>query len=167
MKWGDELTPEQLPADDTPILFRFEPQVINQLRLRLQPGSEAPRLAVLYAGKLLVFEQGVQGDYTPLPFGRISNVVSGVSEGGEFLGRIITGAGSASDAVFANLTKEWVREQLDPFLAISHERPFFFAWSPTDYPEEVGYAWLDNNAQPAFNIHGYAAVQLNMTGIVA
>lgn len=162
-----ELVEEQMLADDAPVIFRFTPQALESIRLRMQPGSEPPEAAVLYVGKLLVFEQGVQGDYTPLPFGRVTNIVSGVSEAGDFLGRITTGASSQSDARFANLTPAWIRARLDPFLEVSADIPFFFAWSPDAYPEEVGFAWLENNAQPAFNIDGYGSVDLNMTGVLA
>jgi hypothetical protein len=29
--------------------------------------------------------------------------------------------------------------------------PFFFAWSPLTYPDEVGYAWVTNDPQPQIN----------------
>jgi hypothetical protein len=163
-----ELVEEVLLADDKPVVFRFTPAVYAGVRLRLQSSGETPpEAAVLYVGKLLVFEQGVQGDYTPLPFGRVATVVSGVAEAGDFLGRIITSSRSESQASFANLTPAWMRERLDPFLEVSAEQPFFFSWSPEAFPTEVGFAWLENNAQPAFNIDGYGSVQFNMTGILA
>lgn len=161
-----ELVAEQMFSDDAPIIFRFTPQALETIRVRLQPGSEAPEAAVVYVGKLLVFQRGVQGDYTPLPFGRSAEIASGVSEGGDFLGRIITGSSAKSDAVFNQLTPAWIRAKLDPFLEVSDEIPFFFAWSPDAYPDEVGFAWLENNAQPAFNIDGYGSVAFNMTGIL-
>lgn len=163
-----ELVEEQLLADDGPVIFRFTPAVYASLRLRLQVSSLQipPEAAVFYVGKLVVFEQGVQGDYTPLPFGRVANVVNGRSERGDFLGRIVVGAHTESQANFANLTPAWVRTHLEPFLEVSAETPFFFAWSPDAYPYEVGFAWLENDPQPAFNIDGYTSIQFNMTGIV-
>lgn len=165
-----ELVEEHILADDTPVLFRFTPGIYAAVRVKIQAGAdstEAPEVAVLFVGKLLVFERGVQGDYTPLHFGRVATVVSGVAEAGDFLGRIITSARSESSASFIGLSPDWVRETLDPFLEVSAEQPFFFSWSPTDYPDEVGFAWLENNAQPSFTLEGYANIQLSMTGILA
>src|SRR5690606_28851750 len=53
-----ELVPDVLLPDDGPVLFRFEPQPLIAVRIRMQPGNAAPTAAVMYAGKLLVCERG-------------------------------------------------------------------------------------------------------------
>lgn len=167
----DEVVAPITPTDDAPLILRFvsqegSPFPIEALRLRLQPGSEAPEAAVLFVGKSLVFERGVIGDFTPLPMGRIANVVTGRSEMGDFLGRIVTGSHLESSARFAQLTPTWVREYLDPFLAVQHEQPFFFAWQPEDFPSEVGFAWLRGDPRPSFDADGFVAIDFEMSGIV-
>lgn len=169
--WDPVTTPVILP-DDGPVIFRFlpqntvSPQTVFGVRLRIEPGTGTPQAAVLFTGKSLVFERGVQGSYTPLPFGRNHNVVTGRSESGHFLGRIITESRLISQASFRNLTPSWVRQYLDPFLDASAAQPFFFAWSPEEYPLETGFAWLENDPQLSFDIDGYAEVQFQMAGVV-
>jgi hypothetical protein len=173
--WDEVIAPQVLP-DDAPVIFRFLPQntdspgTISGVRLRLQPDPNspavAPEAAVLFVGKSLVFERGMQGTYTPLPFGRTVNVISGRAESGDFLGRIVTGSKSESSATFRGLTPAWVRATLDPFLEAAAEQPFFFAWSPDAFPLETGFAWLDNDPQPGFDLDGYVEIDFQMTGIV-
>lgn len=173
--WVEVTTPQTLD-DDAPVIFRFaatgdSPPAFTAVRLRIQPVSEAPvntpQAAVLYVGKSLVFERGVQGTYTPLPFGRVFEVSSGRSENSNFLGRVITGERQESSASFLGLSPTWVRTYLDPFLDVSGDRPFFFAWSPLVFPDETGFAWLRNDPQPGFDLDGYVSIDFDMTGIVS
>lgn len=161
-----QLTPPTIPSDDAPLIFRFTPQSFSQLRIVLESGSEAPTAAVVYAGKLLVFEHGIQGDYTPLPFARTHNIITGRSENGNYLGRIQTRSSLESNASIQFLTPPFYRAEVDPFLAVQADTPFFFAWAPDDFPEEVSFAWLTNDPMPQFDENGFVGLQFDMTGIV-
>lgn len=67
-----ELVAEQIPADDTTLLFRWEPVTLVGVRMVLAPGSVEPQGGVMYVGKLLVFERGVQA-HMPITYGRQRN----------------------------------------------------------------------------------------------
>jgi hypothetical protein len=159
---GDEL----IPADDRPIMWRFPLTAPEQIRLRMRAGSALPRLAVPFCGRLTVCEVGIQVGYTPLPYGRVSNVVTGRSESGNFLGRITTGRSLQSTANLAFLPPDWARAELDPFLEAAIDQPFFFAWDPENFPKEVGLAWLMNDPQPDIHLlTGHMQVTLEMGGV--
>src|SRR5690606_13427295 len=53
----EELVQEQLLGDDSPAIFRYEPQALNTVEVRLASGNDIPRCAVLYCGKLLVLQR--------------------------------------------------------------------------------------------------------------
>jgi hypothetical protein len=158
--WTANFTPPVAPAewtrlvqdvilpDDGPALFRFVPQTLSQIRIRLQDGNAPAQIAVVYCGLLLVMERGLYDGHTPLTYARKVEVTNGRSERGQFLGRIVTGESLASAAAFTLLTPAWFRASMDPFLIAAKERPFFFAWRPQTYPREVGYAWLVNDPVP-------------------
>jgi hypothetical protein len=160
-------SPPDLFDDDAPIIFRFAPGAKNTIRIRLTAGTATPRVAVIYVGKLTIFERGTQGGYTPLTYGLVNNVVNGESESGNFLGRIVTGARVESTASFKWLSPTWYRQNLAPFVAASVNNPFFFAWEPVDYPLETGYAWLATDPKPIIDLIGYFHIDLEMTGIVS
>lgn len=188
--WAEAIPPTALAGDD-PAMFLFTarepgaslPTVAanfvaglyayeastyanGHLRLRIQSGTEAARIAVMYVGRALVMERRIYAGHTPLPLGREVSVANGVSESGRFLGRVVSRETRASAAPFRLLSPAWVREHLDPFLAAAKTRPFFFAWRPSSYPREVGYAWLTNDPKPVPETpSNLMAVELQMGGI--
>lgn len=142
------ISPLILPADDSPLLFRFSPLASTQFTVTLLAGLAAPRAAVLYAGKLLIMQKRLYAGHVPLPQGRRATISNGMSESGNFLGRVVLGAWRETTASFRLITPDWHRANTDPFFARQKKTPFFFAWRPASYPREVGYGWLTNDPQP-------------------
>jgi hypothetical protein len=159
------------PSTDAPLVIMFgevEAQAGDrgQVRIRLQsPGTVAMEIAVLYVGYATPLEEGIQAEHTPLPLATVHDVFTGQTENGSFVGRVQIGQWQESTASIANMSTDWARDNLLPFLAAAAEYPFFWAWSPESYPEEVSYAWLSNDPQLVFDIDGYVAVDLGMKGI--
>jgi hypothetical protein len=137
--WTEIVPAVMLPGDDAPIMWRFAKSPYAALRIRLQAGVAAPRAAVVYAGKLLVGERRIYVPHTPLPHARRTRATNGMSESGKFTGRIVTGAWRETVIPFRLISPGWYRQNMDPFLAVAAETPFFFAWRPTSYPQEIGY----------------------------
>ncbi|MGF7161290.1 hypothetical protein FHS85_002925 [Rhodoligotrophos appendicifer] len=167
----EELVEDVLLPDDGPVIFRFEPQPLLQVRLRMQAGDLPPQAAVLYLGSLLVMERSfdIESPFTPLPFGMARDIVTGRSESGNFLGRIVTGGRSESFVSFSHLTPAWYRASFHPFMQVSKSTPFFFAWAPQSYPREVGYAWIspEGNPQPLLDpVTRRFGITLPMEGIL-
>lgn len=164
-----ELIAEFIPADDTPILLRFTKASYEQLRVKLAPGTEAPRAAAVSCGELLVMERGIEVDapYVPINFGRRSEIVNGRSTAGNFLGRILLGRDTAGQASFRHLTNAFYRASVAPFVVASETLPFFFALKPTEYPNDVGYAWMTNDPQPEFDLQtGRVGISFEFEGVV-
>ncbi len=160
-----EVFPAYLPADDKPLLLRFTGVASpTGVRVKLVPDGTEPSAAVLYIGKLLVMERGVQPGHTPLPYALSRNIVSGRSVSGEYLGRIEHGAALKSSANFRFLTADFVREELNPFL--EDGGPFFFVWQPEEYPDEVGYAWCANDPIPTIShLSNFSDVTLELEAL--
>lgn len=155
-------------TDDGPLIIRIPPAVYSQLRLYLLEGSTFPQAAVVYAGRLLVLERGIRVDVThvPIPYGRRTRIVNGMSESGNFLGRLVLSESRESRAEFFAFTPTFYRNNIDPFLIAAQEFPFFWSWAPTDYPLETGYSWLTADAQPQVSPdHRRIALTLDMAGI--
>lgn len=156
-----------LPGDDSPLLFRFTKDQYDGVRLVLSPGSAVPQMAVLYVGELLALQRRIYVGHTPINYGIQSNVVVGRAERGHYLGRVITGQHTETSVDLQNLTPAWYRANMHPFVLAAQERPFFFAWRPSTYPLEVGYAWLTSDPIPKNQLpNGMMQVQLDMSGIV-
>ncbi len=166
--WVEVLEPFT-PGSDTPLLLWFEDGFAAGVRVKLvsDPVTPvAPEAAVLYAGHATVMEKGVQAGHVPLPYGRSRSIVTGLNTKGAFLGRIIVGGTLRSEATMINLTPAWYRSELDAFAEASAETPFFWAWRPTQYPDEVGYAWLTSELVPnPAQKNGRINVTFQMEGI--
>lgn len=138
------LTQEILPADNRPIMFRYTRTSYRALRIAITniPADKVASIAVVYCGDLLVCERKVQASFTPLNYGRKPDVMSGMSDRGQFLGRLIVGSSQQSSCNLSFMSPDWYREFFDPFIENAQTEPFFFAWAPVSYPQEVGYAWF-------------------------
>jgi hypothetical protein len=161
-----ELVQEVLLPNDAPALFRFSEQAPTNVRLSLGSGDAAASIAVLYVGKLLTLQRRIYVGHVPMPYGRSATVVNGKSEGGDYLGRIITSEQTGTAVSLQNITPAWYRAEMDPFIKASKDTPFFFAWRPADYPQEIGFAWMTNDPQPKNQRpNGMMQIDLQMTGI--
>ena len=159
-----ELVEQYQPADDGPVLARFLPITLIGLRLKLDPSSTIPRVAVLKAGALIVL-QGLPPGHQPIPFARSQNMASHRGQGGDYLGSVVTSASLSSSIAQRNLDPAWYRAQLEPFRRAQPE-PFFFAWAPQHHPAEVGYCWVTNDPVPSVNqTTGLIDIEFGIGGI--
>jgi hypothetical protein len=163
-----EIVAEVMLADDTPLLMRYAAESYHSVRLKMASGNAAPQAAVVYVGRLLVCQRRIYVGHTPIPFGRRTQVVSGMSESGNYLGRIITGGSLASSVSFENLTPAWYRANFDPFFLAARSVPFFWGWRPQQYPREAGFAWLTNDPAPSNSrANGMMSVEFEIGGVSA
>jgi hypothetical protein len=165
-----EVVADTLLPDDSPVIFRFTPQAVHAVRVRLQPSLATipvdPEAGVLYVGKLLILQRRIYVGHTPITLGRQTTIITGRSESGNFLGRIQTGEQRSTSVDLQNLTPAWYRAFFDPFVLAAQLAPFFFGWRPLDYPNESGFAWLTEEPQPSNSRpNGMMSVSLKMNGV--
>jgi hypothetical protein len=121
---------------------------------------------VVYCGKLLVLQRRIYVGHTPGNYGRTSKVINAKSENGSFLGRIVLNEMTKTSVALENLTPDWYRTYFDPFVTAAREDPFFWAWRPSSYPAECGYAWLTNDPKPNNSLpNGMMQVSFEISGI--
>jgi hypothetical protein len=165
--WVEVISPF-IPSDNAALIFRFASQVAYGVRVKLASSSSVPQAAVMYVGKLLSSTQRVYVGHSPITLNRQVEVVSGLSESGNYLGRIVTGSNLTTSVSLTHLKPDWYRVYFDPFVREAETVPFFFAWRPLQYPKETSFAWLTNNPQPSNMLpNGMMQVSLEMSGVAA
>jgi hypothetical protein len=162
----NELVQDVILPNDGPAIFRFTPQALSAIRIRMQPGNEAPTIAVVYVGKLLVLPRRIYVGHTPMQYNRQATVVNGRSESGNFLGRIVLNETLSLNVEMSNIDPDFYREEIDPFFVAAVEAPFFWGWRPGDYPYESGFAWMTadskmSNQRP----NGFVQISFQAEGI--
>jgi len=163
-----ELVGPTILPNNEPALFRFTEQALDTITVNLGAGAGAiPQISVVYAGKLLVLPRKLYQGFAPINYGRIAKVTNGRSEAGHFLGRIVLQEFVKDTVPLSLIDPAYFRNNISEFLIDSKARPFFFAWRPQSYPDEIGYAHMTNDPVPVNEApHGLVAMQMEMTGIV-
>lgn len=162
----------QMPADDEPLLFQFTEQSLAQIVIKLAEGDEAARAGVVYAGKMLHMERGVEinDDFAVPRFARRTEFAAPRSERGDYQGRIVTSQFiEGVEHSYAHLTADFFRDQLDPFIAAAQQNtPFFYAMrADNGVGWDVAYAWLTDDPMPLKSpVTGRYKIELKMGGIV-
>ena len=142
--------PGAVLADDAPVMLLFPAGYYASVRLRIVPNGIAPSAAVLYVGQILRMQRGVQPGFVPLRDAAVPDTVEGLSESGEFLGAIVNSQSRSTSVDFKALERDWYNANVRPFVIEGNrKRPFFFAWNPEQYPDDVGFCWFSSsNVRP-------------------
>lgn len=160
------LVEEQMPSNDAPLMFRFTRQSLLAVRVHLAAGDGAPQIAVVYVGNLLTLQRRIYVGHTPITMGRQNRYQTSGSESGQYVGSILIAESRATSISMKNLTPDWYRTYFEPFLSTQKRTPFFFAWRPQDYPDEVGYVWMTTDPRPLNALsNGMMAVDMAVEGI--
>lgn len=163
--WTTIAGPIVAPNDYT-VIHEFDTVTDQYFQIQITAAtSEAPEIGVLYLGEILRMPRRVYVGYTPFSLAKQSTVSNGFSESGQFLGRIKRREVYENPITFDNLTATFVHG-LREFFAAAEEYPFFFAWRPDAYPDEVGFCWFTSdprsqNAAP----NGDMQISIDMRGI--
>lgn len=153
-----------IPPDDEPLLIAFERATHTSYRLVMGSGEGPAQIAVCYLGNLLALQRRIYVGHTPITYGRSENMTTGTSDSGEFLGRIFVNEHRQSSITQENITPEFYREDMRPW--VESRNPFFFAWRPLSYPREVGYCWRTGAANPVNQRpNGMMSLSMNVQGI--
>ena len=163
LAWTDVVTHE--PVDNGPILFLFAPVAARYWRLLIDGGSPQ-HVGVIQLGQVLAMPRPIYGGLSPLALSRATTIQPQRSEQGQFLGRSVIRGGLRGELSWRHLSAAWYRTTFDPFVASALVRPFFLAWRPATFPEDVGYVWTGADIVPSnMGVRGLMQVSLPVEGL--
>lgn len=158
------LVADLVPGDDTPILGLFEAGYYVQLKFELEPDAVEPQAAVIYIGKALIMPRSTPVGFVPLPDALSRETLTGIAGNGDFLGDVVVSERLNTTVDFRTLDGDWYRANMRTFVQAGI--PFFFCWSPTQYPDESGFAKFDGVPQGTVSQwRGEMDVSLRMIGL--
>lgn len=150
------------PDDDKPIVFLFVNQTINGIKLILT-GSDQASIGVLYAGEMLIMMRPIYGGHQPVRLNANDVFTPQISDSGQYLGRVLVRRGYKTSADFQHLKSDWYRQNFQPFVDAAKTRPYFWLWNPLEHPDDIVYAWTNNNIQPSnMGIRNLMSVSLDI-----
>lgn len=128
----------------------FEGYSVRRIRITVT-GTGDSEIGVIYAGVALQVQQSIYGGVSPIPLSRVTQYRNSRTESGEWIGRTIKSQGLTGQIKFDKLFDDWYREYFDPFVVSAIQKPFFFSWRPSDFPDEAVYCWTDSDIKPSNN----------------
>ena len=159
--------------NNEPLVMQFQQSDYVQIRVQISGGG-IRTAAIMYVGLLLTMERGikVEPDHASIWQAQKTDVVSGYSESGNFLGRLVRNQIFETKYEFSNVSDEFFGNDdglpLWVFLKfIAPNRPFFICFAPKDYGNAIGFVWLIDDPVPlqspitkrwsfALEVRGYA-----------
>lgn len=153
------------PGTDAPLMFLDDSVFKRYVRLTIEGVGDIPVIGVVYVGEVLKMQRSIYGGHSPMNLSRETELHRALSRRGKFLGQGFRSHGTVGDASFRHLTPDWYRENFDPFVKHARSKPFFFAWRPEDYPNEVAYALCPSDISPSnMGVHNFMEVSFRMRG---
>lgn len=154
-----------LPKDNRPVMLLYPTITARWWRFTLV-GSTIPRIGVIYIGQSLQMQRAIYGGHAPLTLNRSTTIYNQMSEAGQFTARSITRQGNGTSFAWKYLRAAWYREFFDPFVLAARRTPFFIAWRPDKFPDEVGYVWTSSDINPSnMGVKDYMEVSMSVSGV--
>lgn len=148
----DDVTYTQIidfvPGDNGAIMVLFDEVATRYIKIEINGSGDIPEIGVVYAGLALQMQRAIYQGHSPGNLSRSSTQRPQVTEGGQWIGRVVTRRGYQTSYNWSNLDADWYRENFEPFVKAAISRPWFIAWRPNKFPDEVLYAWTDDDIQP-------------------
>lgn len=138
---------ELVPANNNSAMILFAPVTTTQIRINITH-TTPPEIGVAYVGRVLEMERAFYGGHTPVTLSRQTRILSTRGRTGQFLGRSRIARGYATSYEWQNLRAAWYRQNFDPFVEHATVAPFFIAWNPLRFPDEVAYGWVNDDIAP-------------------
>ena len=152
------------PTNNDAIMGLFEPVTARYWRLTIT-FSQSPFIGSLYIGKVLEMQRAMYQGINPPKLSRLTEIRPNVSESGEWIGRSIIRKGYQTALQWNNLKAEWYRLNFDPFARSARSNPFFIAWRPDTFPDDVIYAWTSGDITPTNSgPKDFMSVSVNIEG---
>ncbi len=142
------------PTTNRPIMIVFDPVSFESFRIRITRNggstiTDIPGLGVFMIGEALVMQRGIYQGHSPITMSRKTKRLTNKTEGGQYAGNSIITEGVSTSFEWSNIEAGWVRAKFDPFIIHARSRPFFIAWRYSEFPNEVGFCWTDDDIRPS------------------
>jgi len=147
--WSDAGGGVHTPTDNTPIAFRVVTTGADAADWRFNvtglTASDPLYIGVAFFGNDLVIPQRLYQGFTPVIVPTEVQLQSNVSVGGNLLGSSVIAEGSTLSLGIDHLTPAFIRGALFKSFMTAFNRGggFFVAWRPSDYAQDIHYAWRD------------------------
>lgn len=153
------------PGNNSPIMLLFNTLTARYWRVSFSSTSPV-QVGTMYIGESLSMQRSIYGGVTPITMARQTEFANNQSETNQFLGRSVIREGLSFSLSWKHLTARWYRDYFEPFVLVARERPFFIAWKPDTFPDEISFCWTTDDIVPTnMGTLDYMEVTINCKGM--
>ena len=134
-------------------------------RFRIDSPGEASFFANLFLGEAQSLENGMPSPFSPANLNRDRKIMNNISEGGQFLGRILRSNGSKIRIPQRNITRTWIDANWDAIANHIELYPFYFLWNEENFPTEAAYCMAKKITYPKYQDNTFLMFDLDCTAI--
>lgn len=156
------------PGDNAPKMVAFGAQTSTKWRVVISCASVFS-IACIAFGPQLSLEYGMYLGWTPPPFGRKTQTVTSVADGGNFLGRSVVAKGVSSTIELQYASDTWMRSNWLAFVRHAEQKPFFFVPDIVKHPEDAVFCWVPDGGSipaPQQTQYGHMGASIPIQGLV-
>jgi hypothetical protein len=133
------LSPATAMTDNSAIMFIFAATSASRWRINITAGGTLAEIAVVKFGLALQLERPIFGGHAPILFSRQTVMKMNESETGEYLGRSKWRTYLETTYSWQNLSASWIGANWPSLQRAVETEPFFIAWRPSGYPDQVAF----------------------------
>ena len=153
------VVPVFLVSNDDAILLFFDNSDWSYFVITITSTSSTvwPQIAHIKMGEATILQRRIYSGHAPALMAKKVKRSAYGSESGQYLGQIVQRGYYTTMIKQDNNTPAFVKSNIVPFIKhvngdveVNDTAPatFFFAWRPTDYPDDVLYGWTNDNISP-------------------
>lgn len=166
--WADAGAGATTPTDDAAIGFRMKSTGNDATHWRIWvsglTAGDPLAIGVAFFGNEMVMPTRFYDGFSPIITPTEVQLQSNVTVGGNFLGQSVIAQGSTIRAEFQHLDPAFVRGDFKGFqTAFNRGAPFFFAWRPTTWANDLHYCWRDGDVIRPTNAGGLNFMSLGLS----
>jgi hypothetical protein len=131
------------PADDSPILLLAPVTAVDGVRVTISSADANPTISVIMVGVADEWPRPFVWTGQPITEGDRIQFENTVALTGNWLGRSVVSDGLQFEVTMNNVSETWRQGDFKAFkdYANGNDAAFFIALRPSDYPNELAYAW--------------------------
>jgi hypothetical protein len=156
----------EVPTDDGVVIILFPDTTAQYWRLRIT--NAVASIGVAFIGTRLKFANSVLSGHVGLNNAKRVELLNATSIGGQFLGNRIRRVGAETTVNFGLVDTTFADGDFSPFKDWYNDgHAFFFASSPSVWPDDIGYCWRPEGAGEIRPVYEEGGLLTNLSMDVA
>ncbi len=162
---GEELDLDTVQTPSATVFRKVASQSARYYRFEIVSTGSASFIGNLFLGVALALPKGMPAGFAPANLNRDRKIYNNMSEGGNYLGRVLIKKGAKVTINQKNITRSWIDSSWASLINHIELYPFYFAWDTTNHPSDMAYCMVNKVTHPSYQDNTYLSFSLDCVAI--